>query len=99
MKKNIKSYNPLKIVSTKIMIRYSKKDLKELLNMSKEGSPIYELLLESNCNTDKFKNFLLKLPNHVEYHYVFELPFKDIPKFINDHRVKNYCLWRWSIQK
>ena len=81
------------------MNRFSKKDIKQLLDSSKEGTPLYEYLLENGCNQNSLKNLLLMLPNLVEYKYVFELPLNQVPKTINDPRIQGYCLWRWALKK
>lgn len=81
------------------MNKFSKYDITELMKLSKEGTPLFEYLSEFGCTNQALKDLLLKLPNQIEYKYVFELPLKDVPKTLQDPRIHGYCLWRWSIGK
>lgn len=79
------------------MNKFSKKDIKALLNLSKEGTPLFEYLLEHGCTQEALKKLLLKLPNLAEYNVVFELPYKEVPKQIANPRTQGFILWRCEI--
>jgi hypothetical protein len=79
--------------------KFSKKDIKELVKMSSEGSPVSEHLIENNYSVEALKELLLRLPNQIEYQYVFEIPYKQLGKELNNNRVKGFVLWRLSLGK
>jgi len=79
------------------MNKFSKNDIKELVQMSADGSPVSEHLIEANYSPEALKQLLLSLPNKIEYLYVFEIPYKELGKEITNSRVRGYVLWRLSI--
>jgi len=81
------------------MNKYTNKDIKALMDLSKEGTPLYEHLLEKGCTDKALKELLLKLPNHIEYKVVYELPLKEVPKQITNPRTLGFIMWRAEISK
>lgn len=69
------------------------------MNLSKEGTPLYEHLLEKGCTDKALKDLLLKLPNLVEYKVVYELPLKEVPKQLMNPRIQGFIMWRGEIGK
>ena len=45
--------------------------------------------------TERLKDFLKE--THEVYDFVFNVPYRDVPKYVNDERVEFFMKWRLTI--
>jgi hypothetical protein len=79
------------------MIEYTQEDLKVLLSMAVEDSPVKEILIEHDCDPGEFKKFMSMFPK--EYDFVYNLGYLDLPMSINDQKYQGFLQFRLAVRK
>lgn len=80
-----------------VCIDYTKDDLKKLMDNSREGTIVYEHLIQTDCDPEEFKVFMREFPK--EYTLIYHTPLKEIPTMINDPFGQGFVQWRWRLRK
>ena len=87
------------------MNTYTEDDIKTLVDMSPKNSAISFTLKRKEYNTEFFHNMLWAY-SRKEWSFVFEVPFEDIPLYINGApaskffpNIEGFLKWRLAIKK
>lgn len=81
------------------MIKYTKKDMKVLHEMSVEGSPARVFLEEGNYSPDKLLETMKKYGQTKDIGYLFEMPLHEVPLLINQGNISGYLKFRLKVGK
>lgn len=79
--------------------QYDKDDMRVLWEQSREGSPAKVYLEEVDYDPVKFREYLESYHQKKEIHYLFEVPFREIPLLINNGNIHGYLRFRCTINK
>ena len=78
---------------------YTVEDMKVLGDISKEGSPTQYYLEEIGYDPERFRTLLENKRQKSTLHILFEMPLKDILKYVNKKNVSGYVEFRLKVRK
>ncbi len=79
------------------MIKYTDQDIEKLKDYCKEGTIIYEHLMDMGFSVKSLLNLLDHLPE--EKKFVFEKPFRELPLEVSNPVIQGFLKWRLAIKK
>jgi len=81
------------------MVKYTKEDMKKLHELSAEGSPAKVYTEETKFSPSAFRKILESFGCKKDVHYLFELPFDEVPLLINRGELSGYLRFRFTVGK
>lgn len=78
---------------------YTKEDMKVLADMSRDGSPAKEFLIDIDYDPKKFRKTLKSYHLTKDIEYLFQIPREKVPLLINKGEISGYLRFRFNVGK
>lgn len=79
--------------------QYTREDMIKLAEMSREGSPLHELLEDCDYDPGRCRGLLEQYNQKRAIEFLFEMPLEDIGLRVNDEETMGYLRYRCTIAK